>query len=426
MYYLQSIINYESQSIIMKVTIITTSFGFIALNENYEIVSSEILSDDDTAFIEAINKKILSSTEVEFIDELSNDFDEIVIESNKPLSSYASLDAFDKIRVEKSNVYGRYLRENLYDILSQITKLDKNDLILINHNHYQEVAKDKIRESIKTNDVMIVESVNSLEDLEETTGRLIERLRQWCMPYLPELDKIHNHQLYTRLIAVETTRENISNSSLLKESGVVLSSDYDIQMDDNDLEIIRSFALSLSSLYDSKNTIEKYIQEKVHEVAPNLYDVAGANLAAKLIAHCNGLENLAKLPSSTVQIVGAEKAMFRHLKTGEKPPKHGLIFQHPYIRGSNWWHRGKLARAIAGKISIAARRDAFGGEYTPELKQELERRVEKIKKDNPFPERKNKKSKDNVKQKNNKKSRKDKRKKSKRNKRKLKKGEYDY
>ena len=168
------------------------------------------------------------------------------------------------------------------------------------------------------------------------------------------------------------------------------------------------------------------IQEKVHEVAPNLYDVAGASLAAKLIAHCNGLENLAKLPSSTVQIIGAEKAVFRHLKTGEKPPKHGLIFQHPSIRGSNWWHRGKLARAVAGKITIAARRDAFTGEYSPELKEQLDERVEKIKKDNPFPERRNKKSVDDAKQKKGKKSKKDKRKKSKRNKRKLKKGEYTY
>jgi nucleolar protein 56 len=208
---------------------------------------------------------------------------------------------------------------------------------------------------------------------------------------------------------------------------VELSDDYDINMDDNDLEIIKSFAVSLNELYESKKTLESYIQEKVHDVAPNLYDVAGANLAAKLIAHCNGLENLAKLPSSTVQIIGAEKAVFRHLKTGEKPPKHGLIFQHPSIRGSNWWHRGKIARAVAGKITIAARRDAFTGEYSPELKEQLDMRIEKIKKDNPFPDRRNKKSDESKgKNKKDKKSRKDKRKKPKRNKRKLKKGEYTY
>lgn len=410
----------------MKVIIITTSFGFIALNEEYDVVSSKILSNEDTSHIEAINKNRLSKMETEFIEELSHDYDDIVIETNKSLNSYDSLDSFDNIHVEKNNIYGRYVRDNLYDILEKITSLNKEELLELCHRSYQEITKDKIRESVKTNDVMIVESINAIADLDESTSRLIERLRQWCMPYLPELDKIHNHQLYTKIIALETTRENIKNSPLLEGTDIRLNDDYDIQMDDNDLEKIKSFAISLNSLYDSKNTLESYLQEKVREVAPNLHDVAGANLAAKLIAHCNGLENLAKLPSSTVQIIGAEKAVFRHLKTGEKPPKHGLIFQHPSIRGSNWWHRGKLARAVAGKITIAARRDAFTGEYSPELKEQLDQRVEKIKKDNPFPERKNKKSDENKKQKKNKKSKMDKRKKSKRNKRKLKKGEYTY
>lgn len=412
--------------LIMKVIIITTSFGFIALNEEYDVVSSKILSNEDTSHIEAINKNRLSKMEIEFIAELSHDYDDIVIETNKSLNSYDSLDSFDNIHVEKNNIYGRYVRDNLYDILEKITSLNKEELLELCHRSYQEITKDKIRESVKTNDVMIVESINAIADLDESTSRLIERLRQWCMPYLPELDKIHNHQLYTKIIALETTRENIKNSPLLEGTDIRLNDDYDIQMDDNDLEKIKSFAISLNSLYDSKNTLEAYLQEKVREVAPNLHDVAGANLAAKLIAHCNGLENLAKLPSSTVQIIGAEKAVFRHLKTGEKPPKHGLIFQHPSIRGSNWWHRGKLARAVAGKITIAARRDAFTGEYSPELKEQLDQRVEKIKKDNPFPERKNKKSDENKKQKKNKKSKMDKRKKSKRNKRKLKKGEYTY
>ena len=410
----------------MKVIIITTSFGFISLDEDYEVVSSKLLIDENTSHLEAVDKKVLSNMEVEFIDKLSEDYDKIILETNKPLKNYESLESFDKISVEKNNTHGKYVRDNLYDVLEKITTLSVDELLLINHDNYQEHTKDKIRESVKTNDVMIVESIHAIDDLDESTGRLIERLRQWCMPYLPELDKIRNHQLYTKIIAMETTRENIKDSPLLEGTGIILSEDYDIQMDDNDLEKIKSFANALNSLYESKNTLEEYIQEKVHEVAPNLYDVAGASLAAKLIAHCNGLENLAKLPSSTVQIIGAEKAVFRHLKTGEKPPKHGLIFQHPSIRGSNWWHRGKLARAVAGKITIAARRDAFTGEYSPELKEQLDERVEKIKKDNPFPERRNKKSVDDAKQKKGKKSKKDKRKKSKRNKRKLKKGEYTY
>ena len=191
--------------------------------------------------------------------------------------------------------------------------------------------------------------------------------------------------------------------------------------------IIRTFAESVYSLYQSKNHLESYIDEKIKDVAPNMYDVAGANLAAKLIAHTHGLENLAKLPSSTIQIIGAEKAIFRHLKTGENPPKHGLIFQHPSIRGSNWWVRGKLARAVASKITIAARKDAFSNDYDSKLKVELDERIEEIKKAHPFPERKkNKKDNESKKSRKSKKGKKERGKKKKRNKRKLRKEEYTY
>jgi nucleolar protein 56 len=274
---------------------------------------------------------------------------------------------------------------------------------------------------------MVVETINSLEEIEDSTGKLIERLREWCTPYLPEMEKLHNHELYAKIIATETSRENIINSGILDNTHVSLSENYDVEIGENDLEIIKTFANSIYSLYKSKNKLEEFIDEKIKEIAPNMYDVAGANLAAKLIAHTNGLENLAKLPSSTIQIIGAEKAIFRHLKTGENPPKHGLIFQHPSIRGSNWWVRGKLARTVASKITIAARKDAFSNEYDPNLKLELDERIEEIKKSHPFPERKkSKKDENNKKSSKGKKAKKERGKKKKRNKKKLRKGEYTY
>ena len=316
------------------------------------------------------------------------------------------------------------LREHFDEVLTQLT--DVNIRKSMNET-YNEITSEKIRESIKTNDVMIVETINSLEEIEDTAGKLIERLREWCTPYLPEMEKLHNHELYSKVIATQTSRENIINSGILDNTHVSLSENYDVDISESDLEIIKSFANSVYSLYESKNELEEYIDEKIKEVAPNMYDVAGANLAAKLIAHTNGLETLAKLPSSTIQIIGAEKAIFRHLKTGENPPKHGLIFQHPSIRGSNWWVRGKLARAVASKITIAARKDAFSNEYDPNLKVELDERIEEIKKSHPFPERKkNKQEENDKKSKKGKKSKKEKGKKKKRNKRKLRKGEYNY
>lgn len=404
----------------MKAFITTTSFGFIVTDEEFNIVDKFLFDDKQFEFLQSISQKVLTDSEVELIEKLS-DYDEIVIETNKNKLSYSELDVFDRITVERSTSHGSFVRENFDKIFSDVSDDITEDL----NNIYNELVSDKIRASVKTNDVMIVETINSLEEIEETTGKLIERLREWCTPYLPELDKLSNHELYAKIIATLTSREKIIESGILESTHVSLSPDYNVDISESDLIIIQSFADSVHKLYETKNTLENFVDVKIKEVAPNLYDVAGANLAAKLIAHTNGLENLAKLPSSTVQIIGAEKAIFRHLKTGENPPKHGLIFQHPSIRGSNWWVRGKLARAVAGKITIAARKDAFSNEYDPNLKAELEEKIEEIKKAHPFPERKKTKKEENKKGKG-KKSKKNGGKKKKRNKKKLRKGEYNY
>lgn len=407
----------------MKCYITTTSFGFIATNQDNEIIDYKLFEKKQVQKLQEIQKKLLLQEEIELIESIITYYDEIIIETIKPQSVYSQLKDNDKIIVKKTTSHGQYIRSHLEEIVHTISELKTIDVRRNLNKTYQEIAQEKIRESIKTNDVMIVETINSLEEIEETTGKLIERLREWCMPYVPELDKIHNHELYSKIISTQTTRQNIKNCSLLDNTQIELDDTNDIEMSKEDLLIIKNFATSLYSLYQTKNNLEEYIQDKIKEVAPNLYDVAGANLGAKLIAHVNGLENLAKLPSSTVQIIGAEKATFRHLKTGEKPPKHGLIFQHPSIRGSNWWIRGKLARAVASKITIAARKDAFSNEYDPNLKIQLDEKIEKIKKDHPFPERRKKK--ENETNKKGKKNRKE-RKKKKNRKKKLRKGEYSY
>jgi nucleolar protein 56 len=133
--------------------------------------------------------------------------------------------------------------------------------------------------------------------------------------------------------------------------------------------------------------LEKYIGELMEEVAPNTSALTGATLGARLIALAGGLENLAKMPASTIQVLGAEKALFRSLTTGARPPKHGVIFQHALIHGAKRWLRGKVARVFAGKLAIAVRADAFGGGglISDRLKGELEKRVEELSKKYPEP-----------------------------------------
>ncbi len=139
---------------------------------------------------------------------------------------------------------------------------------------------------------------------------------------------------------------------------------------------------SIKEIEKLKDNASKEIERMSKEVCPNLSALVGPIIAARLIASAGGLHRLAKLPASTIQVLGAEEAFFRHLKSGAKCPKHGIIFRVPWVRNSPRKLRGKVARALAGKIAIAARVDYYGGDFIGDrLKEEMEKRVEEIRND---------------------------------------------
>jgi nucleolar protein 56 len=146
-----------------------------------------------------------------------------------------------------------------------------------------------------------------------------------------------------------------------------------------DLLHIQSLCENILNQYRLREKLEHYLEKIMKEVAPNIEAIIGPLLGARLIALAGGLTNLAKMPSSTIQVLGAEKALFRSLKTGTPPPKHGIIFQHTLLHEAKKKQRGKIARAMAGKLAIAARADAFGSRFIGEqLKTSLEKRIEEI------------------------------------------------
>jgi nucleolar protein 56 len=142
---------------------------------------------------------------------------------------------------------------------------------------------------------------------------------------------------------------------------------------------VRSWANTVLSLYALREDVEKYTDALAVRICPNMSHLAGPALAAKLVAKAGSLHKLATFPASTVQVIGAEKALFKHLKAGSKPPKHGVIFQHPLISTSPKKVRGKIARALAGKLSIAAKADAITHHFIAEkLKESFEARAKAI------------------------------------------------
>jgi nucleolar protein 56 len=228
------------------------------------------------------------------------------------------------------------------------------------------------------------------------------RLREWYGVHFPELDRlIEKHETYARLVLDLGKREAFVLGALEKAdipkakaeaASEIAETSMGADISDTDLAPIQTLAKNVLELYDLRQNMENYLDKTMEKVAPNMRFMVGALLGARLIAVAGSLRNLAMRPASTIQVLGAEKALFRSLKTGARPPKHGLIFQAALLHDAKRWQRGKIARALAGKLSIAARADAFGGRFVGDrLKQDLDKRIaeiqEKYKEPPPIKER---------------------------------------
>ncbi len=230
-----------------------------------------------------------------------------------------------------------------------------------------------------------VQAVRSLDDLIETCNLMNERLHEWYGMHFPELADFARDSRYAELVAKHGEREGI-----IEELGLDIQS-MGADFDPDDMRAVQDLADQLCMVYETRERTEGYISEIVGKTSPSLCTLVGGPLAARLVSLAGGLERLATLPSSTVQMLGAEKAMFRHLRSGKKPPKHGIIYQHPDVHRAPYWQRGAIARALAGKISIAARVDAFGeGDAGERLKEEFAARVEEIRRARPEPPKREK------------------------------------
>ena len=345
--------------------------GFLAFNNENDVISEKLFPEDKIIDrLAEINDKKIVKEELEIIEEVSSDYDEIIIESNKRRSDYNNT----KITVKTPNQGGNYLRDN-YDKFG----LDSEEITSI----YRNLAIYKIKKESASQDKHLIQAINSIDEIDESISKLIERIREWYALYFPEMDIIHNNETYIKLISQNKTKEKIIEAKPDAFPNDIIDLEEDI--DPLDLEIMNNYENSIYELQKSRKNMENYIDEKMESIAPNLKLLVGSSLGAKLISHAGGIKRLAVYPSSTVQIMGAEKALFRHLKSGDRPPKYGLIYQHPQVRGAKWWNRGKIARMLAGMISLAVRRDVFTKTFDENVADEFTSKVQQIEKDNPFP-----------------------------------------
>lgn len=231
---------------------------------------------------------------------------------------------------------------------------------------FMKKAKESVTEALRSRDMLLSGVTKTLDVYDKIINMAGERLEEWYAIYFPEL-KLEDHQKFAQVVLMFDRKDpDVKELSKLigqeKAQVIVEKSKKSLGADlkPEDLAECQHFADALLKMHKVREREDKYQQNLAKEICPNLSTVAGADLAAKLVSHMGSLQRLAMMPSSTIQVIGAEKALFKHLKNKRvAPPKHGLIFQHVSISSSPKKVRGKIARALAGKLSLAAKADAF-------------------------------------------------------------------
>jgi nucleolar protein 56 len=231
------------------------------------------------------------------------------------------------------------------------------------------LSSSRVKEASERLDLHIIQSINALDELDKIINTIGARLREWYGLHYPELDNlIQSLVAYAEIVSRAGTRDNIT-AEILQSAGmqdkkveIILDGAKRSKggdMTPENVAIVRRLADQVISQSDLRRILSDHIEVAMETVAPNVKELLTATVGARIIAKAGSLARLAVLPASTIQVLGAEKALFRALKTGARPPKHGLLFQHPLIHSAPKWQRGKIARAVASKVAIAARLDYF-------------------------------------------------------------------
>ncbi|MCJ7613680.1 C/D box methylation guide ribonucleoprotein complex aNOP56 subunit [Candidatus Bathyarchaeota archaeon] len=386
----------------MKATIVESVMGVFGFGEDNKLVEKVFFPKDPLETAEKLRKiedgKVIEEI-VALVDKLrTKGYTNFVFE-NKEMARRAHEKLNIEASAERSSEAGKLLRENLEKFALELGFVEKTEQLRVQvHNVSIELAKIKVKKTVEKRDLLAAQAVLSVDDLDKSLNLFMNRMREWFGLHYPELDRLlDKHETYARLVVNLGIRENFTAENLEKEGlpknksqsiADVAAASMGADISDEDLSQIQDMCRNILALYAERQSLENYVDSVMEEVAPNLRAIGGSLLGARLLAISGGLMSLAKLPASTMQVLGAEKALFRALKTKARPPKHGIIFQHPLIHDAKRWQRGKIARALAGKLSIATRVDAFKGEYMGDkLKADLDKRIEEIREryENPPP-----------------------------------------
>jgi len=377
----------------LKATIVECVMGVLGFGEANELIDKVFFPKDPRKTAERLAKieagKVVDEI-ITLVEKLRAKGYRVFVFENPEMARNAREKLNISVNVEKPSEAGETLRRKLDKFALDVGfARQEADFSQWTHRVSMELAKMRVKRAVEKRDLVVIQAIQTIDDLDKTLNLFMSRIREWYGLHFPELDRLmEKHETYARLVANLGTRDNFTLENLVKEGLPGAKAEHiaeaarvsmGAQLDEGDIDQVRAMCKNTLDLYDLRQKLEGYLDSAIDIVAPNIRALTGTLLGARLIALSGGLNNIAKMPASTIQMLGAEKALFRALKTGARPPKHGIIFQHPLIHEAKRWQRGKVARALAGKLAIAARTDAFSGKYAGDsLQASLEKRISEI------------------------------------------------
>ena len=364
-------------------------YGLLILNEKGKVIKFQSFPKDPDSIAKILGNRDLLGEYVDRLISSRRDKGDIVV-NDQLLKDLLDMKGVRSIISSNEKPFLKVRREYLRYASQVWGGIDESEYYLILNRLGIRITKQKIKEELSSLDHQIIKSIDYIDHANKALNILAPAIREWYSIHFPELnDLIEEHPVFMKIVSLQPDRRKMSEDAL-KEAGVSGSLARSIlnaakesmgaDFDSKDLEVVRKVADNWISLYESRKDVESFIENLMRRKAPNLSSVVHPLVGARLIAVAGGLKRLASLPASSIQILGAHKAIFMHLVKGAKPPKHGILFQAKEVRTAPKKLRGKIARLLATKIAVAARVDAFGrGRYIgDELRKEIDRRLKEI------------------------------------------------
>ncbi|MEM7819593.1 MAG: hypothetical protein QXD48_02080 [Candidatus Aenigmatarchaeota archaeon] len=286
-----------------------------------------------------------------------------IIEMEKiPKEFFDMLKDYEIIEDEEAKII---LRKNIREFAKSLrfseNDNDFNKFIV----EFSLILSEKRLKGVIGRDKLIIQAFNALKDLNKISNLLEERLYEWFSLHYPELKQRN----IAKLVVEYGRRENFPD----------FKSSVGIELNEEDENILREYAKFVNDAANKKKNLERYIIKTIKEIMPNFSSLIDPLLAANFLSLSGSLEKLARMPASTLQLLGAEKALFRHLHKKGKSPKYGILYNSPLIQNAPKEFRGKVARILSSKLMLAARIDFYSGRFEPRLKKELEDELNKVK-----------------------------------------------